>query len=78
MQIGKPRAVSVSDIVMRSPASAFDGHTEFARLSTSQRLHWISEVALFWWNANKNNRSLDTVRELRQMCKDVRLAQRHI
>lgn len=31
------------------PISDFDGHTMFNRLSTEQKLEWISESAQFWF-----------------------------
>ncbi|MFH0909253.1 MAG: hypothetical protein V1929_10860 [bacterium] len=37
----------IADILRRSRPSDFDGHTDFHRLTSSQRLDWLAQAAAF-------------------------------
>ncbi|MCP4130090.1 MAG: hypothetical protein GY754_03635 [bacterium] len=39
------------------PPSAFDGHTEFSRLSPEERLFWLSQSMQFFFEVNKQAKS---------------------
>jgi len=45
------------EIVQRTTAADFDGHTEFQRLSPLQRLAWLDEAVAFIASAKKAKRT---------------------
>ena len=37
----------IADVLKRCSPADFDGHTDFQRLTTSQRLDWLAQAAAF-------------------------------
>jgi hypothetical protein len=48
------RAVAVRDIIARSKPEDYDGHTEFERLSPSDRLDWLDAAVTFIEESQRN------------------------
>lgn len=54
-----PAAVADLEVLQRTTAADFDGHTEFHRLSPWQRLAWLDEAVAFITSAKTATRTSD-------------------
>ena len=48
----------ILELVAKSSAEDFDGHTDFQKLTPKQKLIWLSSTAYFVYTVSKNNPSL--------------------
>jgi hypothetical protein len=68
---------SFEDVLRKTHASDFDGHTDFARLTSEQRIEWLSNAAQFWYAvhpvARENTRT--TQRERRTLGASVNITE---